>query len=225
MIVSVHQPQYFPWLGYFDKINKSDVFVYLDDVQYKKREWQNRNRIKTPSGFQWLTVPVKYSHRERINEILIQNELSWQNDHIQGLELNYKKTRCFEKYRDIFFEAIKNKWDKLSDLNIKITELMLKIFGIETKIMLSSSLSVDTMKTDRIIDICKKLGADTYLSGQGARDYLEPEKFDQNKIKLEYQEFKHPVYSQAFGEFLPFASAIDMIFNEGEKSALILKGN
>ena len=223
MIVSVHQPQYIPWIGYFDKIDKSDIFVFLDDVQYKKREWQNRNRIKTPDGLQWLTVPVKHNDNDPINRVLIQNESSYINDHILGIELNYKKAKYFNEYKNIIFDAVLKKHEKLSDLNISLIEVIIRILGIEKNVILSSSLNIETMKTDRIIDICKALDADVYLSGEGARDYLQPEKFSANNIRLTYQRFSHPVYAQLFGEFLPFASIIDMIFNMGADTLRLIR--
>lgn len=224
MIVSVHQPQYLPWLGYFDKIIKSDIFVILDDVQYKKNEWQNRNRIKTATGWQWLTVPVTYKFPEKINQVKINSQTSWRKDHLRSLEVNYRPAKFFNQYYSFFQETLKQEWEYLSELNIFFIEKILFFLGIKKKILKSSELAMSGEKTDRLVNICKILGGETYLSGIGAKDYLEIDKFEKEKIKVVFQEFVSPVYPQLYNNFVSNLSVVDLLFNCGEESLDILLG-
>jgi len=219
MILSVHQPQYLPWLGYFDKIAKSDCFVFLDCVQYKKREFQNRNKIRTRDGWIWLTVPVisKSKGFQLINEVLINNSIGWQNKHLKSIICCYKNAKYFNEHIGFFENIYNKKFEKLIDINLAIIYYLLEQFSIKTKIFFESSLSISTKKTQRIIDICKKLNADTYLSGIGGKDYLDEELFEKENIKLIYQDFKHPVYKQCYEPFIPYMSAIDFLFNCGKE--------
>ncbi|HOO57048.1 MAG TPA: WbqC family protein [bacterium] len=226
MIISVHQPQYLPWLGYFDKIDSSDIFVILDNVQFKKREFQNRNRIKTPNGPKWLTVPVKVKGRyhQLAKDVLIDIESGWHTRHAKALELNYRKSVFFENH----FEKIagflqEGKFGRLADLNISMLRYFLGTLGIDTPILIESDLGVTGTGTERIINICKKAGADTYLSGAGGKNYMREEMFAEAGINLDYQEFAHPEYEQLFGSFMPFMSIADLLFNEGEKSLEIIR--
>jgi hypothetical protein len=229
MILSVHQPQYLPWLGFFHKIYKSDVFVFLDDVQYKHREFQNRNRILTKTGPLWLTVPVitnKDSY-PNLQDVLIDNSQGWAQRHYKTLCFNYSQAPFFKKYGNFFEEVYNRKWERLIDLNIFIIEYLLKTLGIKTPVEYSSRLKIKTAATERIIDICNKFKADTYLSGAGGKDYLEEDKFKASAIKLVYQDFKHPVYQQLNvqgKDFVPYLSVVDLIFNHDPESLKILTG-
>ena len=230
MILSSHQPQYLPWLGYFDKINNSDCFVFLDTVQYKEREFQNRNKIRGGDGWIWLTVPVisKGQGRQNIADVKIDNSLDWRNKHWGSIKHCYGKTPFFNKYAGFFEDIYKTRWEKLMELNIHIIKHLLKELEIDTPLYYESEVGTSSRATDRIIEICQKLKADTYLSGAGGRAYLEEEKFPRAGIKLEYQEFKHPIYCQRSGrdeeDFIPYMSAVDLLFNEGDNSRNILKG-
>ncbi|MCX7927450.1 MAG: WbqC family protein [Candidatus Omnitrophica bacterium] len=230
MIVSVHQPQYIPWLGFFDKIAKSDCFVFLDNVQYKEREFQNRNKIRTSNGVIWLSVPVitKDKARQRIKEVLIDNTQPWQRKHWNALVSAYGKAKFFRQYSSFFENVYKTQWQYLWQLNVEIIKYILHCLNINTVIKFESELNTTTTKTARIIEICKKLAADTYLSGAGGKDYLEEELFSQNQIKLIYQEYKHPHYRQMFmkneDDFIANLSVIDLLFNEGPRSKDILLG-
>jgi hypothetical protein len=229
MIISVHQPQYLPWLGYFDKIAKSDCFVFLDKVQYKEREFQNRNKIRTEKGWMWLTVPVISGDegRQKINEVKIDNEIPWQRKHRGSIKTAYSAAANLKEYDAFLEEIYSKKWVWLQDLNVHIISFILKELSITTPITFESDLNILATKTQRIIDICKKLNADTYLSGIGGKEYLEEELFAQNGITLRYQEFKHPVYRQQFmknsEDFIPYMSIVDLLFNEGPRSREILK--
>ncbi len=231
MILSAHQPQYLPWLGYFNKIDKSDVFVFLDNVQYKHREYQNRNRICTKQGCIWLTVPVvtKGLGRQLIKEVKIDNGTGWQKKHWESLKRCYNRAPFFKKYSDFFENVYAGEWEKLTELNIHIIEYLLKALKIKTPLNYESEIRTSSSGTERLIEICQKLKADTYLSGAGGKEYLEEDKFFKAGIRLEYQNFSYPKYNQVYTTknmpFLPNISAIDLLFNYGEKSINILRGD
>lgn len=227
MILSVHQPQYIPWLGYFDKIAESDCFVFLDEVQYKAREFQNRNRIRTKDGWMWMTVPVmsKGIGRQKICDVLIDNSNGWRKKHCNSLKAWYKGAVYFKDHYPFFEELYSEKREKLGNINIDIINYFLKELEINTPVYYESELGTTSTKTDRIIEICRKLNADVYLSGTGGKDYLEEWKFVRAGITLKYQEFSHPVYQQQYAEkkgFIPYMSCVDLLFNEGPKSKKII---
>ena len=226
MIVSVHQPHYLPWLGYFDKMASSDAFVFLDMVQYKRREFQNRNKIRTGDGWVWLTVPVisKGRYNQRIYEVAIDNTINWQSSHWGKIKTDYDKAPYFKDYSDFFEEVYTNKWDRLTKLNIYVIKYLLACLDIDTPLYLESDLETKTQGTERIIQICKKLGADTYLSGVGGKVYLDEAKLARAGINLEYQDFHHPQYQQQYPGFEPYMSVIDLLFNHGKDSLKILRG-
>ena len=230
MIISVHQPQYLPWLGYFDKIDKSDAFVFLDCAQYKHREFQNRNKIRLQDGWIWLTVPVVYKghSRESIGQILIDNGPDWQRKHWGSLKSGYSAAPFFKEHSAFFEESYSRKWERLAELNIHIIKYILEYLNIDTPLYYESQIGTTREATERIIELCQKLQADTYLSGAGGKEYLEEEKFARSGIRLAYQHFVHPEYRQQFAkqetDFLPYMSIIDLLFNEGQESRNILRG-
>jgi hypothetical protein len=228
MIVSVHQPQYLPWLGYFDKIHKSDTFVFLDNVQYKEREFQNRNKIRTKDGWIWMTVPIisKGQGRQNISEVRIDNEIDWQRKHLGSIRSNYAQAEFFDKYYQLLEGILAKKHEYLKDLNIEITRSILDELSIDTAIFFESDLKITTMSSARIVDICKKLSADTYLSGSGGRDYIDEQLFKGAGVRLVYQEYKHPEYKQCYDPFEPYMSIVDLLFNHGKASReKLLSGN
>lgn len=228
MIVSVHQPQYIPWLGYFDKIAQSDHFVFLDCVQYKEREFQNRNRIRTARGWAWLSVPVVSTGKGRqpVSQVLVDNSRRWQEKHWESLKTCYSPAPYFGRHRAFFEETYHHTWERLMDLNIHIIEYLMRCLSIGTATSLESELKTSHTRTERIIEICKKLKADTYLSGPGGREYLDQERFEEEGIELKFQEFAHPRYHQQFNkqpeDFLPYMSVLDLLFNEGPHSRSIM---
>lgn len=226
MIVSIHQPHYHPWIGYFDKIAKSDVFVYLDNVQYKKREFQNRNKIRTLDGWGWITVPVitKGRYYQKMSNVEVDNSIDWTKSHWEIINENYKSAKHFSEHEKFFKKIYSTVWGKLIDLNLKINEYLFKAFQINTRIYFESQLDISSTSTERIIQICKKLNADEYLTGQGAKDYLDESLFEKEGIKLSWQEFTHPVYEQAYKGFEPYMSIIDLLFNKGNESVSIIQG-
>ncbi len=219
MIVAIHQPQYLPWLGYFDKIRRADVFCFLDDVQYKKNDWQNRNRIKTVRGWQWLTVPVHYRYPQKICEVTINNAGNWKNKHLQALISNYSRAPFFSDYREIFEQAYSANWESISDLNIFLVKRLGTALGLGHKpYVKSSDFELSDDPTNRLVDICRELKADTYLSGQDGVKYMNMDSFSRRGIGVIIQDFQHPAYPQVFGAFQSHMSVVDLLFNCGEKS-------
>jgi len=226
MKVAVHQPQYLSWIGYFHKIDRADKFVFQDDVQYKHREFQNRNKIKTQKDTLWLTVPVKVrrNRQQLINECEIDNTRNWPNEHLKSITQNYSKAKYFETYAEFLEDFYSQNWDKLIDVNIHFIKYVLQELEIETPIYLESEMRTGG-KTgeDRIIEVCKHLRADTYLSGAGGREWMDLEKFDEAGIQVEFQDFHHPVYAQLHGQFVSHLSVIDLMLNEGPNSTSFIK--
>lgn len=223
MKVAVHQPQYLPWLGYFDKMDQADCFVILDQVQFKKNEWQNRNRIKTAAGWQWLTVPVLHRFPQRISEVKVNNAAPWSRKHLGALVSNYSGTPFFDVHRPFFEEIYARDWTLLLDLNLATLSYLAQVLGIRTKLHLASSLPERGEATDRLVAICQALGADTYLSGAGAREYLDVQRFEEAGIRVVFQAFQCPLYPQRFGAFEPNLSLVDLMFNCGEASLQVLR--
>jgi len=225
MIVAVHQPQYLPWIGYFHKIDTADVFVLLDNVQFKKNEWQNRNKIKTAQGWQWLTVPVLYKYHQLINEVPINNRVNWQHKQRQSILSNYKKAPHYDLLEPFFAEIFSSSWEIISHLNIGVVRRLTEILGIDTPLHVASELGEFPEHPDeRLIAIAEHLGAETYLAGAGGREYMDLKKYDEAGITVMFQDFRHPAYDQLFGEFEPFMSVIDLIFNYGDESLRIVRG-
>ncbi len=223
MIVSIHQPQYLPWLGYFDKIRRSDVFVFLDNVQFKKNEWQNRNRIKTAEGGQWLTVPVIHRFSQKISEVRINTTVQWGKKHLRGLLTNYSRAPYFQEYISFFEQAYEREWQYLAELNMHIIRFLTEALGVrEKRFELASAYEAREDRTGRLVDLCRQLGADSYLSGRDGAGYLNLKEFEQERIQVIFQDFKHPRYPQLFGDFEPFLSVIDLLFNCGPGSLSIL---
>jgi len=226
MIVAVHQPQYLPWLGYFDKIDRADIFVLLDNVQFKKNEWQNRNRIKTAQGAQWLTVPVRHKFSQLINQVKINDKDKWQHRQRQAIISNYKKASYWYLLEEFFEEIFASKWQYISQLNIHVVKKLAELLGITTPIFVASELGEFPEDPDgRLIALAKHFDADTYLAGGGGREYMNMEKYAESGIEVIFQEYKHPVYNQLFGDFKPFMSVVDLIYNHGRASLGILRGN
>jgi hypothetical protein len=226
MIVAVHQPQYLPWLGYFDKMDKADVFILLDTVQFKKNEWQNRNKIKTAQGWQWLTVPVTYRYPQLINEVEVNNRDKWRHRQRQAIVTNYRKAPHWEILESFFEEIFESTWQYISELNIHVVRRLVDILGITTPLRVASELGEFPEDPDaRLIALAKHVGADTYLAGAGGKGYMNLDAYSAGGIDVIFQEYNHPRYSQLFGEFEPFMSVVDLIFNHGEESLEILRGN
>lgn len=219
MIVTIHQPEYLPYIGFFDRIAKADTFVILDNVQYQKNGFINRNKIKNSQGWQWLTVPVKQREAlNQINKVEINNEIDWRDKHWKAILYNYNKAPYFKKYSDFFEEVYKKDWNLIADLDVYLIKGIMDPLGLKKQIKIASSLGVKGKADDLLINICKAVGADTYLSGPGPedknyREYMDLKKFKKQNIKVIFQEFTRPIYKQQFGEFIPNLSIIDLLFN------------
>ncbi len=226
MKVAICQPTYLPWIGYFDLIDQADVFVLLDDVQFKKRSWQQRNLIKTPTGLQWLTVPIVVGGRsgQLIKDVQIKDVQFWR-DHCRTIELNYRRSEGFDSYFDPLVSHLSGTGALLVDLNIPLIEWIVDVLGIKTRVIVSSTLRQTGKRTELLANICRTLGATQYISPLGSAAYLLDEQdlmLDQG-IDVVFQNFEHPEYRQLFPPFLPFASVIDLIFNQGDRSLEILQ--
>lgn len=227
-IVAGHQPHYFPWLGYFNKIYLADAFCIVDTIQYRKKYFQNRTKIKTKNGPLWLTIPVKTRgfYKQNIDEVEIDNTIPWQRKHWRTLQLAYKKAPYFQRYSDFFQEIYeKRKWEKLVEINEYSLFQVLNFLGLDKEIIKSSSFNPTGKKTNLLIDICKAMKADGYLSGMGgAREYVDLEKLKKQNLEHYFQKFMHPKYPQLHGEFIPQLSIIDLLFNCGPTSLDYIKG-
>jgi len=216
MRVSIHQPNFIPWLGFFDKINSSDLFVLLDDVQVSKEGFVTRNKIRTPQGWTWITVPTD-SKSGNINEVHALTTPKWIRNTIQKIDSNYSDKRINAidtKHRLIKYLSAPT--HSLAEFNIRIIKLLCNSAGIKTPLILSSDLNSGGSGSERILNICEDVGADEYLSGVMGKTYLNLEDFERSGINIIFQDFDHPVYDQMFPGFEPNMSAIDKLFCTGE---------
>ena len=225
MRVTILQPSYLPWLGFFEQMSRSDKFVLLDDVQYTRRDWRNRNRVRVNEGWTWLTVPVlqKNKFAQNLLDTRIDNSLPWRKKHLQTLRQHYCKAPFFEKYFSRCQKLYEKDWEVLFDLCLETIVFLREELGIETPLLRSSEMKTCGEKTGRLLSICQKQGATHYLSGESARDYILEEDFSRQNIELEYQKYEHPKYPQRYSGFVPQLSAIDLLFNYGEQSLNILR--
>jgi hypothetical protein len=225
MRIGILQPGYLPWLGFFEQMHKCDLFVIYDDVQYDKNGWRNRNRIKTATGAQWLTVPVqiRFEQQPLINDVLIDNTSNWSKKHLASIRQNYSNALFYKQYIHLFEETYSTEWTYLVDLDMHFIVHIAKLLGIDTnKIVRSSSLSITGDRIERLISICRHFNADTFYEGAAGRDYIDENIFKSAGIGLEFQDYRHPVYKQLYGDFIPYMSVIDLLFNCGEKSLSII---
>ncbi|PYS46243.1 MAG: hypothetical protein DMF68_19790 [Acidobacteria bacterium] len=227
--LAVLQPGYLPWLGFFDQMRRADIFVYYDDVQYDKNGWRNRNRIKSPVGEpHWLTVPVRvHSLSQLILETEIDNRQPWARKHVGTIRQFYAKAPHLKRYMPELEELLAGRrWERLVDLDVAVIELMCAWLGLERQCAHSSELGVVGERSERLIKLCLYFGATRYLSGHAAQSYLDVASFRERGINVEWQNYRHPVYTQQHGRFVPFLSALDLLLNCGDESAeIIATGN
>ena len=223
--VAIHQPQYLPYLGFFHKIVHSDIFVLLDDVQFNKGGFQNRNKLKTSQGWQWITVPVLHDSKQLIRDVRINNEVSWQRKHWAALKTNYAPAPFFDQLSSDLHEILHREWNSLSDLNNTLTEWAMSALGIDTPTILSSTLKHSSEGTQRLIEICRELGASRYLSGPGGKNYMDLEAFSEASISVTWQDFHSPTYEQVFSEagFQPDMAIVDALFCCGPGARRLLE--
>ena len=227
MRVGIHQPMYLPWLGLFERIHRCDAFVLLDNVPYSKNYFINRNKIKTENGWMWLTIPVltKGHFGQLIKDVRIDNTTQWRKLHWKSIYYSYQKAPYFPKYADFFEHAYLHECIYLIDIIEELFQFTLKVLGINTTIIKSSELNAAGKKEELILNICKALQADEYLSGPDGKKYLNHELWRENNIKVNFHNYHHPEYSQLHGKFLPQMSIIDLLFNCGDESLKILSRN
>lgn len=221
----VLQPGYIPWLGFFDQMRRADVFVYYDDVQYDKHGWRNRNRIKTPDGPGWLTVPVRHHGLEQptILETEIDARTPWARKHIGSLRQYYSKAAHFKRYLPEIDELLNRPWTRIVDLDMAVVAMMAGWMKISPTTYRSSELGITGEQSGRLLKLCQHFGATRYLSGSAARDYLDVGLFERHDIEVAWQDYQHPVYQQQYGEFVPYLSALDLLLNCGDDSRSILE--
>ncbi len=221
MKAAIHQLQYWPGLRFFAKMRAAGLFIYLDDVQFEKREFQNRNRIRTPRGWQYLTAPVVSKGRfsQKINEVELDNSADWRADHLQAIKLNYARAPFFREHLPALEALYSRDYRLLADLAIATMDLLKEGLGIKTPVKFSSEYAVEELSSARLARLCVKAGADEYLSGAGAKAYLDPNVFSYAGIGLSWQHFEPRHYPQAFPGFEPDMSALDLLLNCGPRSS------
>jgi hypothetical protein len=215
MIVSINQPNYIPYLGHFHRIAKSDIFVALDDVQFSNGNMHHWNCIKTPQGKLRIKIPLEYHFKDSLNMVRTKDELMWKEKHLKMIQFNYSKARYFQDFFPRFQELLLSPYQNLADMNITLIEYICKGFGFTAKIIRASELKLQTLKEERILDICNMLNAKTYLSGIGAKAYQEEKHFKDRGIELRYTDYHSFEYPQQFHDFIPDLSVIDYILNCG----------
>ena len=227
MKVVINQPTYLPWIGYFDLIDQADLFVVLDNVQFVKQSWQQRNRIKTPNGLQWLTVPVEF--RGRLGQLLRDVEIrdaTFARKHLRAIELAYRRAPYFAAYfRSLAAIIEKRCMGPLLDLNLELIEWTRSVLGIDTPVVRASDLGLPGKRTELLAAICEHVGGDEYLSPAGSACYLLGEQniLTGRGIEVWFHHYQHPEYRQAFPPFEPYASIVDLIFNQGPDALQILR--
>jgi len=221
MTIAILQSNYLPWKGYFDIIHDVDLFLFFDEVQYTVRDWRNRNRILSPQGASWISVPCGNDTSRRICDVTIHNELSWTQDHWNAIRNAYAKTPCFDQYSAYFQQVyFGRKWEYLSDLNqTLIQEISHRFLGITTRFARSSAFPSTGHKTEKLLTLCQSVGCDTYLSGPAAKNYLDESAFEKAGIRVVWKDYTgYPAYPQQGDQFRHDVSIIDMLFRLGEKT-------
>ncbi len=223
------QSSYIPWRGYFDFIDDVDLFIFYDDVQYTRRDWRNRNKIKTREGTAWLTIPVHYHHDPSAIQLICDSRIDyssdWSRKHLLTLKQWYHQARYFETYYGEFSRLFAERYPTLSELNITLCQWTMTQLAIHTPLKKSVEFSPQGEKTPRILDILKKVGADSYLVGPEAKSYLEEDLFQEAGIHLEYKSYEYPPYPQLWGDFTQGVSVLDLLFNVGPDARKYLKSS
>ena len=227
MILSIMQPAYLPWAGYFDRLLKSDLHIVLDHVQLERRGFSHRNKLRTAQGNIWLTLPVrKTASRSEltIDAALVNDEVRWRRQHLATLRHNYARAPFFAGYEPVFRTAYAEAGERLVDVIDTFMTILLQALEIETPMLRSSGMGVTSAKSQLILDLCLETGADQYLSGPFGRDYLDRDAFKRAGIEILWHDYDHPVYKQAFPGFEPYMSVVDALFNHGPHTRAIISG-
>lgn len=224
--IAIMQPTYLPWIGYFGMIDRADRFVFLDSVQFARRSWQQRNRIKTANGVQMLTVPVlkKGAREQTIAEVQIDTAARFAEKHRRAIEHALGKAPYFKDYSGPLFAILEGGHERLAELNVALIRWLCEAFGIEADFARSSEITAEGSKADLLAALCRALDGDVYLSAPGSADYIEEsDAFGRARVKVVYHRFEHPNYAQPHGTFEPYMSAIDLLFNLGPESLACIR--
>ncbi len=225
---TILQPTYLPWLGYFEMIDATDIFVVFDHVQFVKKSWQHRNRTKNANGQCLISIPVVKAPRETaIKDI----KMSFHDrqpliDHWRTISHSYQKAPYFSTYKESIEALYSQQYLKLISFTVKLIQTLCELLGITTQMVYSSSLDLhdeNLGKTEKVVNLCKKVGLSYLYDTHGAMEFIEVEKFKVAGIDIEFQRYEHPTYNQLFGEFIPYMSVIDLLFNEGDNSLAIIR--
>lgn len=224
MRVYVHQPEYLPWLGFFDKLARCDVYIVYDDAQYQHGGFHNRNRIRTSAGWEWLTVPIMHGHPQTLKDVKIHGA-QWRVKQVNMIKTQYRKAPYFEEYYPLIEDALLFNHEMLIGLNLHLIRLIAGVLGIDVRMIRSSEFPYGgAEKNEKLVSMCKFMGADIYLSGSGGRDYIKEELFNQSGVCVHWHSYEHPSYRQVYGGFEPNLSVIDLLFNMGPESKEIILG-
>jgi hypothetical protein len=220
MIAAIHQPQYLPYLGFFDKVARCDLLIALDNVQFQKNGLQNRNKIKSREGWQWLTLPVSHESDTKISDVLLSDPRRWGRKHWGALQANYARAPHFAWCAEALKPVFEATWTHLSPLALDLTRIACELLDVHTPTVLASTLPGEGEASTLLISLCKAVGADTYLSGPGGRGYMDLEAFERAGVRVLWQEFVHPEYTQVFPEagFQANLSVVDALFSCGPKT-------
>ena len=225
MVVTIHQPDFLPWLGFFDRWGKSDLYIVLDDVQFIRRGWHHRDKIKTQNGIEWLTVPVQKKGRycQTIKEVKINNQENWKQKHLKTLQQAYKKAPNVDLVYGKLSEIYNRDYDLLISFNMNLLRLCSKMLGINVPVVFASEFNVKSTGSRRLVDLVKSVGGNDYLTGSGSRDYLDEAIFKKEGINVCWQEFKNPVYEQLHGGFEEMLSVLDFLMMASDEQVKLFK--
>ena len=226
--ITIHQPDFLPWLGFFDRWIKSDLFIILDDVQFLRRGWHHRDKIKTPSGIKWLTVPIikKGQYYQKINETKIDSSRDWTADHLNLIYTAYKKAPQFDSVYSEIKAVYSKKTDKLIDLNLNFLFFVAERLNIKTPVAFSSEYNTGLKGTERLVKLVKETNGQNYLTGTGSKAYLDEDLFSKENINVVWQQFSVPSYPQLYNSFEPGLSIIDLLMMlPANKIQQLLKGH
>ncbi len=224
MRLVILQPFYLPYCGVFEQVRLADTFVFYDDVQFVKQNWQHRNQVKTANGPVWLSVPVQRNQGQRIDEARIADDRDWAERHRRTLEQAYAKAPHGRWLLDALGPLYEKPWEKLVDLNIETFTVLCGLLGVDAELRRSSEWALPGSGHERVLAYCRELGATSYLSGPAARSYLDEPSFAEAGVQLEYLAFDHPTYPQIHGEFVPYLSVVDLLANVGPEAGALLAG-
>jgi hypothetical protein len=225
LILVAHQPEYIPYLGFFAKVSLCDLFLVSDHLQYAEKDFQNRNYVKGQNGRTLLTVPVALGGRwdQPINEVPVDNNSRWGKKHWMSIYHGYHRAPHFGLYAPTLEEVYSKRWERLCDLNLTLLRHMLGWLSIDVKVELTSAYDLKETKTNLLIEMCEKTGADTFISGRGARDYAEVFRFEERGLRHYFFDFVHPEYEQRGGPFVANLSALDLLFNLGPRAKDVVR--